>query len=59
MVGRAADRRGPSEAISTSAARRAFFRRVTEFGEPIGILRDIRPLPVGVEDIRRDVSTAF
>lgn len=28
-------------------------RRVVEFGEPIGALRDVRPLPVGVEDIRR------
>jgi hypothetical protein len=28
-------------------------RRVVEFGEPLGILRDVRPLPVGVEDIRR------
>jgi hypothetical protein len=27
-------------------------RRVTEFGEPVGALRDVRPLPVGVEDIR-------
>ena len=28
-------------------------RRVVEFGEPIGALRDVRPLPVGVEDIRK------
>jgi hypothetical protein len=28
------------------------WRRVTEFHEPAGALRDVRPLPVGVEDIR-------
>lgn len=26
-------------------------RRVTEFGEPLGALRRVRPLPVGVEGI--------
>ena len=31
-------------------------RRITEFGEPAGALRDIRPLPVGVEDIRISVG---
>jgi hypothetical protein len=31
-------------------------RRVVEFGEPMGALRDVRPLPVGVEDIRGNVS---
>jgi len=27
-------------------------RRITEFGEPAGALRDIDPKPAGVEDIR-------
>ena len=31
-----------------------FYRRVTEFGEPAGALRDVNPLPAGVEDIRQD-----
>ena len=30
------------------------WRRVAEHGEPVGALRDVRPLPVGVEDIRAD-----
>jgi hypothetical protein len=29
------------------------WRRVTEFGETPGALRGVDPLPVGVEDIRR------
>jgi hypothetical protein len=28
-------------------------RRVTEFGEPAGALVDVRPLPTGVDDIRK------
>lgn len=27
-------------------------RRITEFGEPVGALRDVDPKPVGVKDIR-------
>jgi len=30
------------------------FTRVTVHGEPIGALRDVRPLPVGVEDIQKE-----
>ena len=32
-------------------------RRVTEFGEPLGALRDINPKPAGIEDIRRVVTS--
>ena len=32
------------------------WRRVTEFGEIVGWLRGVRPLPVGVEDIRAATS---
>ena len=31
-------------------------RRIAEHGEPVGALRKVRPLPVGVEDIRRAVA---
>ena len=29
------------------------YRRVTVYGEPAGALRGVRPLPVGVKDIRK------
>jgi len=32
------------------------WRRVTEFGEPAGALRNVRPLPTGVSGVRRNVS---
>ena len=32
--------------------------RVTKHGEPVGALRDVRPLPVGVEDIRKAEVTS-
>jgi hypothetical protein len=32
--------------------------RVTVHGEPAGALRDVRPLPVGVEDIRKAEVTS-
>ena len=35
------------------ATRPDCYRRVTEFGEPAGALRDLDALPVGVNDIRR------
>jgi len=50
---------GPDGAIHASCspddptARPDCYRRVTEFGEPAGVLVGVRPLPVGVDDIRK------
>ncbi len=30
------------------------YRRITVYGEPEGALRDVRPLPAGVKDIRKE-----
>lgn len=38
------------------ATRPDCYRRVTELGEPAGALRDVRPLPVGVNDLRTSAA---
>jgi hypothetical protein len=55
---------GPDGAIHASCSpddpskRPDCYRRVTEFGEPAGALRDVDSKPVGVEDIRTELASA-
>ncbi len=49
---------GPDGAIHASCSpmvpgRPDCYRRITEFGEPVGALADVDPKPAGVEDIRK------
>jgi hypothetical protein len=44
-------------ACSPAVAERSdCYRRVREFGEPLGALQDVDPKPAGVEDIRQVVT---